>query len=536
MTRNIFISYSRRELGFVDDLVNRLESRQYNVWLDYRVLIPGVPWAEQIEKGLHDSDTVLLVVSKAALSSEFVALEWKHFLETNKRVILLIFEAVDLPPELEKFEWVDFRSSFKAGLDELFSQLEKPIQEEHPVPETGFKSPWMVWGAVILSVGVAIISLGAFWTVFIPWLLIPLPYRIFRRSFDFVQVQSALLFLPLALALSAIIYIDETISFEENLLYGLGLGVLGWLLLWVLRSPALQRWLKPEANVPRFASPKKPERPNPQPVPFFVDYAPQDRAAAQDLIQTLTHYGHPQAADVQSARAVFVFISRFKSDTEADPDRQVVFPVILQTNNTIAKKLSRLQWIDFRPGMRGLDVIAQLLDEPRALVKALGMRPVSALTIFPPMITALYFFIIFLSAINLGAAVDYLFLSDILAYIPAEWQVPTAAVLVFNLILFTGLGVLMLRGLASRQGLFSNFWLVLTGLGVQGALLLSYNWLDSIILSPAAEAGFDLDEIGMSFANFGDWIFFVGIFALLFVFFRNRQDAHHWFPSRSSPR
>ena len=101
MTKNIFISYSRREVGFVDDLVSRLEKQKYNVWLDYRTLFPGTPWKEQIQAGLEISDTVLLVVSKASLASEYVELEWRHFLETNKRVILVIFEAVDLPKELE---------------------------------------------------------------------------------------------------------------------------------------------------------------------------------------------------------------------------------------------------------------------------------------------------------------------------------------------------------------------------------------------------------------------------------------------------
>ena len=52
MTENIFMSYSRRELGFVDDLVSKLEGEKYTVWLDYRALIPGSPWNVQIEKGL----------------------------------------------------------------------------------------------------------------------------------------------------------------------------------------------------------------------------------------------------------------------------------------------------------------------------------------------------------------------------------------------------------------------------------------------------------------------------------------------------
>ncbi len=116
MTKNIFMSYSRRELGFVDALVKDLENEKYDVWLDYQALIPGSPWNVQIDKGLKEADTVLLVVSKAALASEYVELEWRHFLETKKRVILLIFEAVDLPKELEQYEWVDFRSNYKAGL------------------------------------------------------------------------------------------------------------------------------------------------------------------------------------------------------------------------------------------------------------------------------------------------------------------------------------------------------------------------------------------------------------------------------------
>lgn len=39
MSNKIFMSYSRREFGFVDDLVSDLEDKKYNVWLDYRVLI-----------------------------------------------------------------------------------------------------------------------------------------------------------------------------------------------------------------------------------------------------------------------------------------------------------------------------------------------------------------------------------------------------------------------------------------------------------------------------------------------------------------
>src|SRR5262245_935731 len=128
MKPNIFMSYSRREVGFVDDLTDRLEKEGYKVWLDYRSLVPGTPWVEQINRGVDEAQVILLVVSKAAIASRYVELEWQRVLtETNKRIILLIFEAVDLPPELEKFEWVDFRGNYEAGIKELIGQINSPV-------------------------------------------------------------------------------------------------------------------------------------------------------------------------------------------------------------------------------------------------------------------------------------------------------------------------------------------------------------------------------------------------------------------------
>src|SRR5574341_1289311 len=170
MKPNIFMSYSRREVGFVDDLTQRLEKEGYHVWLDYRSLAPGTPWAEQIDRGVDESQVILLVVSKASIASQYVEMEWRRVLtEKNKRIILLIFEAVDLPPELEWFEWVDFRGNYDAGIKELCGQLDAPVVEEHPAPETGFKIPSIVWRAFGLSLITAVLSLKAWWSLFVPY-------------------------------------------------------------------------------------------------------------------------------------------------------------------------------------------------------------------------------------------------------------------------------------------------------------------------------------------------------------------------------
>ena len=521
------MSYSRRELGFVDDLVSKLEAEKYNVWLDYRVLVPGTPWKGQIDKGLNEADTVLLVVSKASLASKYVALEWQHFLETNKRVILLIFEAVDLPKELEKYEWVDFRGSYKAGLNELFSQLNQPIVEEHPVPETGFKAPAIVWVAIVVSVLVALLSLSELWTIFLPWILVPLPYRIFKRNFNFTQVQTSLWALPIASLLSVLVYDDP--SLDTIVWTGLVLGVI---LLFILRSPAMQRWGRPEAIIPKYINPHDPKIQNPAPTPFYVDYAPEDRAIAEDLISTLKRYGHPQAETIQDAKAVLALISHFKSDTEADPSKQMLFPILIQTNNNIADKLSKIQWIDFRPGVRGLDTIAQLLPNPKEMLKALGMRPVSSQTVYSPFITAIYFFVILLAVVNVGSSIDYIFGSDAMWNASDEAFMSTIIQFMIGLILFIGLTFFMVRGLTSRKGLFSRFGLIVLGIVILGGLLYWQITLDNNIIYEMEDANIDVSEIGFSFTNYLYYIYILGVVLTGFMWFRNRSDIKNWFPAR----
>ena len=530
MTQNIFISYSRRELGFVDDLVSKLEGESYNVWLDYRALVPGSPWNVQIEKGLEASDTILLIVSKAALASKNVTKEWHDFLKTKQRVILVIFEAVDLPKELEIFEWVDFRGSYSAGLKELFSQLKQPVQEEHPVPETGFKAPFIVWVAIAVSAVVALLSLFEIWTIFIPWILVPLPYRIYKRNFNFTEVQTSLWALPIASLLSVTVYEDP--SLDAVVWAGL---VFGLILLFILRSPAMQRWGKPQAIIPKYVNPQDPKIQNPTPTPFYVDYAFQDRVIAEDLIGTLKKYGHPQTDNIQDAKAVFVLISQFKSDTEAVPTQQVVFPMLIQTNDSIADKISRLQWIDYRPGVRGLETIAQLLPNPKELLKALGMRPVSNQKVYPPLITAIYYFVILLSVINIGASLDYLFASDTMFSASEEALesfLPTIIGFVVNLILYCCLAYFMVRGLTSRKGVFSSFRSILFGIFMLGILLVVQYLLDQSVLTEMTDIGIDLDEIGFSFMDVIFYVYFLGIFAIGLVFFRNRRDAKQWFPAK----
>jgi hypothetical protein len=523
VTNKIFLSYGREELGFVDDLVGRLETEGYDVWLEYRDLIPGQSWTEQLEKGKNESDTILLVVSKKSVNSQWVQKEWQHFLDSNKRVILLIFDAEDIDEKLEQYEWVDFRGNYKTGLRELFRQLKQPEKEEHPVPESGFKAPAIVWFALGLSIVVALLSFSVIWTVLIPWILVPLPFKILKRSYNFTQTQTTLIALPIAAILSFSVYDDPFLDITA-----VGGFVAGLVLLFTLRSAGMQRWGKLEAIIPKYINPKKIGELKPAPVTFYIDYAVQDSFAANELKEVLKKYGHIQAENIQDAEVVFVFTSQFKSDSDVDPEKQTVYPINIQTNKP-TEKLGQNQWIDFRPGVRGLDVIAKLLDKPKELVNALGMRPVSDQTVYPPVITTLYYYFITLAVISIGSSLDYIFASPALFDVSEETAGSVFIGFIASLLLFIGLTFFMLRGMTRRKGLFARFGWIIIGIIAIGFLLLWHSNLEYLIFE-------ELDYFGLDEPSSFLWVtyvvYFLGIFVLGFILFRNRLDVKRWFPAK----
>ena len=536
MKENVFVSYSRREVGFVDNLVRDLEEKNYEIWLDYRNLVPGTPWQEQIYQGINDANVILLVVSKASISSQNVEVEWKHVLQQNKRIILLVFEAVTLPKELEKYEWIDFRGNYKAGLKELFTQLDQPIQEEHPVPETGFKIPMIVLGAALLSVIVGIYSLSVFWTLFIPWLLALLPYRILKRNFDFVQVQAAILMLPVALFMTGMTISDDARRNSIITVFCSSIPV-AIILLFILRSPGMQRWGKEQATLPRFANPYIPHNPNPKHVSFYVDHAPEDQKIADELIVVLKKYGHPQVMKIDEAQSVFVLLSSFKNETDANPEGQVVFPIILQANGNISPKLSKIQWIDLRTGVRRLDAIAQLLPEPAKLLTALGNRPMGNHLILPAPIMTMIYFLLILGVFALGGFSQFFFglaASDISPESFGNAFGPSLFPFLFSLVLTGVLLFWMARSLIRRQGRlasFRNFTIALFGLGILlfWQLILGNNVSQALVAyEPTA------NPLAANLVYFPFFIYIIGgIVMAIFLLFR-RRDIFLWFPAKQS--
>jgi nucleoside 2-deoxyribosyltransferase len=70
---NVFISYSRNDRAFAEQLRNRIQPLGANVSFDQAVIKPGENWEQALRKTLEDSDGVVLVVPEPGTAKANVA-------------------------------------------------------------------------------------------------------------------------------------------------------------------------------------------------------------------------------------------------------------------------------------------------------------------------------------------------------------------------------------------------------------------------------------------------------------------------------
>jgi hypothetical protein len=533
MSRSVFISYSRQEVPFVDILLEELEERGIQTWLDYRSLVPGKPWLEQIVAGIDGADVLLLVVSHASITSPNVQLEYKRALEKNKRILLIIFEATVLPAELQDCEWIDFRGSFRKGIRGLLWGLDQPLQFKKAIPQRGFKTSPTVWFTFLLAVLVVLISIPAWWTLFIPTLLIPLPIRILKRNYQYYRARFALITLPVILILSWAFFKSYTFSnYPISYCIFASFVLCPWLLI-MLSSRGMRTWGRPGASIPRRGKRYRLEAERPQPVPFFIEYAPEDEKYAQAIIKGLTRHGHSQVPSVEQAGASFVIVSRYKNDVSIDPQKHVVYPIIIQDAPVDDPDLQRIQWIDFRAGLKNLDHLAHLLPQPEKLLKALGVVPISRQVIHPRIIQIIDYYLILLGFFTLSV------------WIPLSFEFGRQFVQLDGFVLFVIANIVFIvlvlwsvfparQAMVTRMGKGASLGRLLASLLWVGLINFLQTWsMIFMVIGATALTGIKLEQdLRGSVVLFLPLSFMVGFILIVVLGIFNWRDLIRWFPQK----
>ncbi len=101
MTKEIFISYSRRDQEFVARLAANLNEQVAGVWFDQAAIQVGQKWHDEIMDGIQECKVFVLVLSPDAVESRYVREEVNKALELGKVIIPVLYRAINVNGELQ---------------------------------------------------------------------------------------------------------------------------------------------------------------------------------------------------------------------------------------------------------------------------------------------------------------------------------------------------------------------------------------------------------------------------------------------------
>ena len=110
----VFLSYSRRDSSYVDELVGVLRAGGREVWIDTAGIRDGEIFPDALRRAIEASDAFVFVITPAAVGSPFCREEVEHAASLNKRIIPLVREPV---PDAELPDAIRFRNWIPATAD-----------------------------------------------------------------------------------------------------------------------------------------------------------------------------------------------------------------------------------------------------------------------------------------------------------------------------------------------------------------------------------------------------------------------------------
>ena len=127
----IFVSYSRRNSDFTQEITKELLAAGCQLWFDQLHIKTGEAWDSSINKALDDADGLLLILSKASVASENVMDEISYALGEEKKIIPILIEKCDIPFRIKRLPIYDMTTDTAEGMRLLFHalKLEPNVQE-----------------------------------------------------------------------------------------------------------------------------------------------------------------------------------------------------------------------------------------------------------------------------------------------------------------------------------------------------------------------------------------------------------------------
>src|SRR5262245_24415173 len=129
----VFISYSRDDINFADQLVAALEGTGFDPLIDRHSIPGGEDWKAQLRHMIVEADSIVFVLSPRSAASKLCEWEVEEADQLNKRLIPIVcasLDGVSVPPRLANLNYIYFYadpkvsgSGFGYGLARLVAAL-----------------------------------------------------------------------------------------------------------------------------------------------------------------------------------------------------------------------------------------------------------------------------------------------------------------------------------------------------------------------------------------------------------------------------
>src|SRR5437870_4176440 len=97
MATDLFVSYSRRDWDLVTPWIERLQGAGVSVWVDKSGIHGAFLWTSEIAQAIEESQVMILLVSSTSVASKHVVREVTLAHETNKPILPLLLEPIEIP-------------------------------------------------------------------------------------------------------------------------------------------------------------------------------------------------------------------------------------------------------------------------------------------------------------------------------------------------------------------------------------------------------------------------------------------------------
>lgn len=123
--RDIFLSYSRRDKDKMHLIRDKLSEHGFSVWSDESLEPGSSSWRRDVQLAIDGAGCVVTILSPDAKESEWVNEELGYAKIRKLRIFTVLArgdESNALPLGLTGVQWIDMRSDYESGIEELVHQ------------------------------------------------------------------------------------------------------------------------------------------------------------------------------------------------------------------------------------------------------------------------------------------------------------------------------------------------------------------------------------------------------------------------------